>query len=139
MWSTDHSADTDLAPEVVWAALRDLNTGVVPYANGDRRELRGEFVEGATIASVPEGLNIVLDTTITTIVENELFEAVTTFNGLQLMERYHLRRLPDAGTHITHTLVIDGDADVAAAAGPRISADYPEVMEELLTVARTGY
>jgi hypothetical protein len=133
---TECSTDTDLAPETVWMALRDWRTGVVPMASGDRCELQGDFVVGAVIASVPEGLDIVLDTRIVTIVENEVFEAETPFNGLTLLDHYSLQRLADGGTHITHKLIIEGDADAAAAAGPRISEDYPEAKEDLLTVAR---
>jgi hypothetical protein len=138
MWSTEYSADTELAPKTVWAALRGWMTGAIPIASGDHRELRGEFVEGATIASTPEGLDIVLDTAIVTIVENEVFEAETPFNGLKLLDHYDLQQLVGGGTRVTHKLGIDGDADAAAIAGPRISADFPEAMEDLLTVALKG-
>ncbi|HEV2637057.1 MAG TPA: polyketide cyclase [Actinocrinis sp.] len=138
MWSTEYSTETDLAPETVWTALRDWSTGVVPPANGDRHELHGEFAVGSTIASSPEGLGIVLETTIVTLTENEVFEAETPFNGLILLNHYSLRRLADGGTHITHKLVIGGDAadEMGPTVGPRISEDYPESMEDLLAVAR---
>lgn len=138
MWSTDYSTETDLAPETVWAALRDWSTGVVPQAGGDRHELQGEFAVGSTIASSPEGLGIVLESKIVTLVENEVFASETLFDGLLLLNHYSLRPLADGGTHITHRLGISGDAadEMGPTVGPRISADYPESMEDLLTVAR---
>lgn len=137
MWSTDYVAETDLAPKTIWAALRDWSTGVIPQASGDRRELQGEFAVGATIASTPEGLGIVLDTRIVSIAENEELLLETPFNGLSLQDRYRLQRLPGGGTLLTRTLVVDGDdAEGAATAGPRISADFPEAIDDLLTAAR---
>lgn len=138
MWSTDYSTDTDLPAETVWAALRDWSTGVVPQASGDKHILQDEFAVGGTIASTPAGLDVVLDTKIVTLVENELFEAETLFNGLLLLNHYTLRPLADGGTHIVHKLLISGDAadELGPTVGPRISEDYPELMEDLLAVAR---
>lgn len=136
MWSTEYNVDTDLPTDKVWAALRDWTTGAAPMASGDRRDLQGEFVVGAIIESVPEGLDLVLPTTILAITENELFEAVTPFSGLDLLERYTLKRLADGGTRLTRELHIDGDAEQAAVAGPRITEDYPEGLDDLLSVAR---
>jgi hypothetical protein len=47
-----------------------------------------------------------------------------------------VQRLADGWTRITRELHITGDDEQAATAGPRITEDYPEAMEDLLAVAR---
>jgi len=51
MWQTQYIADSQLAPERIRAALRDLQTGAVPLSSGERRELTGPFAAGGILAT----------------------------------------------------------------------------------------
>jgi hypothetical protein len=139
MWQTDYTLDTDLAPDAVWRALRGLQTGQVPLSNGDRRHLNGPFAVGGTVTDSPVGVGT-LESTITELTEGRLLAEQTRFGELILLLRHALTPLDGGGTRITRQLQIDGDkADIEGpVAGPRISEDYPEALEEIITLARTS-
>lgn len=137
MWQTEYTAEADLAPETLWGALRALQTGAVPLGSGDRRELNGPFAVASTIAVWPVGLDP-LHSTITELVEHEVLAEQTHFKGLVLLLRHTLRPI-SGGTHITRRLEIRGEQvdQEGPVVGPRISADYPEALDEMIALART--
>ena len=55
MWSTKYEAQTDAAPESVWAALRDLHSGIALGPRSDRFELHGPFAVGTEVSVTPQG------------------------------------------------------------------------------------
>lgn len=81
-----------------------------------------------------------LESTITELTDGQLLAEQTRFGELILLLRHTLNPLDGGGTHITRQLQIDGDkADIEGpAAGPRISEDYPEALQEIITLARTS-
>jgi len=90
-----------------------------------------------TIAVTPVGLDT-LHSTITELVVNQVLAEQTSFNGLVLLLRHTLHPLSGGGTHITRQLEIRGDnADhEGPIVGPRISADYPAALDEVVAAAR---
>ena len=137
MWQTDFTADPDLAPAAIWHALRARQTGQVPLANGDRRLLTGPFAVGGTVAVTPVGLDP-LQSTIIELDEGRVLAEQTRFGELDLVLRHTLQPLGGGGTHIIRQIQVDGEkADVEGpVAGPRISEDYPEALQEIITLAR---
>ena len=136
MWSTQYTAETDAAPEAVWAALRDLHSGVRLSDNSDAFELHGPFAVGTEISVTPQGQ----DTFRSVIIELEeptAYADRTEFGGLILTFRHTLSPLPAGGTQVTHQLHIDGpDADQAGPElGPQISEDFPAAMADLFDAA----
>ncbi len=138
MWNIEYSAETELAPSAVWQALRALESGETPMASGDLRQLNNKFELGGTITATPVGIDP-LESTITELVENEVLAIQANFNGLILLLRHTLTPTNAHGTRIVRRLEItsDGAAERAQIAGPRISADYPEALEEIIHIART--
>ena len=136
MWNIEYSAETELAPSAVWQALRALESGETPMASGDLRQLNNKFELGGTITSTPVGIDPV-QSTIIELVENEVIAIQTNFNGLVLLLRHTLTPTNTHGTRIVRRLEITGDGadERAHIAGPRISADYPETLEEIIHVA----
>ena len=137
MWHTEHEIDTDSAPATVWAALRDLETGVTPLASGDRRALDGDFEVQGTITATPVGLQP-LTSTIVELVPGEVLATRTVFDRLVLLLRHTVQARDGSGTRIVRRLEIDGDSadDRGPVVGPRISEDYPEALEEIVRTAR---
>jgi hypothetical protein len=136
MWSTQYTAETDAAPEAVWAALRDLHSGVKLSDNSDAFELHGPFAAGTEISVTPQGQ----DTFRSVIIELEepaVYADRTEFGGLILTFRHVLAPLPGGGTTVTHQLQIDGpDADQGGPElGPQISEDFPAAMADLFAAA----
>jgi hypothetical protein len=136
-WQIEFTVDTDLGPTAIWGALRDIETGVVPMGSGDLRETTGPFEVGTVLRSTPVGIDT-LESTITELEPGRLLAIRTNFNGLVLLLRHVLDPLDGAGTRITRRLEISGPAAdrQGPVAGPRISADYPQALDELVAVAR---
>lgn len=136
MWSTQYTAETDAAPEAVWAALRDLHSGVRLSDNSDAFELHGPFAAGTEISVTPNGQDT-FRSVIVELEEPEAYADQTEFGGLILTFRHTLSPLPAGGTRVTHQLQIDGpDADQAGPElGPQISEDFPAAMADLFSAA----
>lgn len=137
MWQDSTTTDTACTPEAVWWALRALQTGEVALSSGDRRRLHGPFAVHSTVSVTPVGIRP-LESTITELVPCRVLVEQTDFNGLILLLRHTLTPLDDGGTRIVRQLEITGeDAErEGPVVGPRISADYPEALAELVATAR---
>jgi hypothetical protein len=135
MWTTQHQAVTDAAPEDVWATIRDLHTGRLTLPGGDIFELHGLFEVGSQLSVTPAGQDTFVST-ITELVENERYADSTEFDGLSLVFRHTLEAV-GAGTVVTHELEIDGPAadEVGPELGPQISGDFPEQLQALFAAA----
>ncbi len=137
MWTTEYSAVADVSPEAVWAALRDLHSGVKLSDNSDTFELHGPFAVGTEISVTPQGQDT-FKSKIIELVEAEVYADQTAFGEVTLLFRHTLAPLGDGGTKVTHRLEIDGPGadEVGPELGPQISEDFPAAMEDLFAAAR---
>jgi hypothetical protein len=135
MWTTEHTTETSLPREVVWAALRDLHRGELTYDGADTFVLHGPFAVGTELDVTPVGQDT-FRSRIVDLVDGETYADETTFGDLTLLFRHTLVDVAD-GTRVTHRLEIDGaSADVVGPElGPQISDDFPESMQALLAEA----
>jgi hypothetical protein len=136
MWTTQYTAETDAAPEAVWAALRDLHNGTRLSERSDRFELHGPFAAGTELSVTPQGQDTFLSVIIE-LDEPRVYADRTQFEDLTLLFRHTLEALPAGGTRVTHQLEIDGPgADQAGPElGPQISEDFPVAMADLFAAA----
>lgn len=137
MWSTSYSAETDLTASAVWAALRDLHSGIALGPHSDHFELHGPFAVGTEVSVTPQGQQT-LRSVITELEDSRRYADSTVFGDLTLTFRHRLEPTPDGGTRITHELQLTGPTadQQGPGLGPEISADFPTAMAELLTAAR---
>lgn len=137
MWTTEHSSTTDVSPAGVWAALRDLHSGITLGPGSDRFELHGPFAVGTELSVTPQGQDT-MRSVITELEPERVYADATSFGDLLLEFRHTLEPQPDGRTRVTHRLTIDGpSADaVGPELGPQISSDFPAAMDELLAAAR---
>jgi hypothetical protein len=136
MWTTEYSVDTDVAAPAIWAALRDLHSGVRLSEASDSFELHGPFAVGTQLSVTPQGQDA-FSSTIVELVEPMVYADRTEFDGLTLVFRHTLTPIA-GGTRVTHELSIDGPGadEVAPELGPQISADFPAAMRELVEAGR---
>ena len=137
-WSTQYSAETDVSPQAIWAALRDARLGTGPrIAGGNTYEIHGPFAIGTELSVTPDGSGEALSSTIVELLDGAAYADRTEFNGLILTDRHELTPLPGGGTRVTHQLIIGGPAaqTVGPNLGPQISEDYPAVMDALIGAA----
>ncbi|MDM7854857.1 SRPBCC family protein [Cellulomonas alba] len=137
MWSTEHTATTDLGPAAVWAALRALHEGRLTYPGADTFELHGPFAVGTEVSVTPVGQET-FASRIVDLEDERTYADETTFGDVTLLFRHTLGALPDGGTRVTHRLDITGPAadEVGPELGPQIAGDFPESMAALLAAAR---
>jgi hypothetical protein len=136
MWNTEYSAETDVSPQAIWTALRDVHSGVQLSERSDKFELHGPFEVGTEISVTPQGQDM-FRSTIIELTEPEVYADQTEFGDLKLVFRHTLAARPDGGTKVTHRLEIHGPSadQVAPELGPQISEDFPAAMEDLFTAA----
>lgn len=137
MWTTEHTATTDTEAAAIWAALRDLHSGIPLGEHSDHFELHGPFAVGTEVSVTPQGQDTMLSI-ITELDEGRSYADTTHYGDLTLLFRHTLSVLDSGGTRVTHRLEIHGPgADEAGAElGPQISADFPVTMDELFAAAR---
>ncbi|EFC84565.1 SRPBCC family protein [Parafrankia sp. EUN1f] len=139
MWTTEYSAVADAAPEAVWAALRDLHSGVKLSDRSDTFELHGPFVVGTELSVTPAGQDT-FRSKIVELDEPKVYADQTQFGELTLLFRHVLIPLEPGRTKVTHHLEISGPGsdDVGPELGPQISEDFPEAMADLFAAASSG-
>lgn len=135
MWTTQHTADTDVPRDAVWRALREHIQGRRNVPGADVFELDGPFAVGSTVHVTPAGQET-FDSTIVEIEEERRYADRTVFGDLVLIFAHELADIP-SGTRVVHRLEIDGDGadSVAPELGPQIAADFPEAMRALFEAA----
>jgi hypothetical protein len=136
MWTTEYSVDTDVSAPAIWAALRDLHSGVKLSEASDTFELHGPFAVGTQLSVTPRGQDT-FRSTIVELVEPAVYADRTEFGELTLLFRHSLT--PGvSGTRVTHQLTIDGAGadEVGPELGPQISADFPAAMRDLIQAGR---
>jgi hypothetical protein len=137
MWTTHYTAETDSAPEAVWAALRDLHNGAKLSERSDTFKLHGPFEVGTKLSVTPQGQDT-FRSVIIELDEPKVYADRTQFEELTLVFRHTLTSLPAGGTEVTHQLQIDGPGadEVGPELGPQISEDFPAAMADLFAAAR---
>ena len=136
MWTIEHTAITDAQPAAIWAALRELHSGVPLGEHSDHFELHGPFAVGTEVSVTPQGQDT-MRSVIVELDEGRSYADSTRFGDLTLLFRHTPDALP-SGTRVTHRLEIHGPSadDVGRELGPQISGDFPITMDELLAAAR---
>lgn len=136
-WSHDHTLETGVAPEDIWATLRDLYTGTRLSERGDTIEIHGPFAVGTTLSVTPSGSDVVIGCTIVEVADGEVYAYRSEFTGLMITSRHSLTRLADGGTRITQHSTISGPRAETRGPqiGPRITEDHPDTMDDLVAAA----
>ena len=136
MWTAEHTAETDLPREVVWAALADLHRGTLTYEGADTFVLRGQFAVGGVVDVTPVGQET-FESTIVELDAPTTYADLTSFGDVTLLFRHTLEAL-SSGTRVTHRLEIDGPSadEVGPELGPQISDDFGSSMQALFAAAR---
>lgn len=139
-WEHELVLRTPVAPGDVWSALAALYSGTRLAEDGDTIELHGPFAVGTRLSVTPHGADFVVDCEIVDLVEGETYAYRSAFDGLHITSRHTLTALDDGGTRVTQLATIAGPGaeTIGPRIGPRITADHPQAMDDLIEAARTG-
>jgi len=136
MWTHEHTADSDLAAEAIWAVLADIDNWPRWDTSMESVALQGAFAVGTRVAMTPQGQDAIT-AVIAAIAENELYADETDMGDVTLRFSHCLTRLPGGGTRIVHRLEISGPKadELGPELGPMITEDFPDAMRALLAYA----
>lgn len=132
MWVHEHTQDTAVPREKIWAALADIDSWTAWDTSMAEIRLDGEFVVGSTVVMTPVGQEPIRST-IVAIEDGTTYADETEFGGAVLRFSHTLSGLADGRTRIVHRLEITGDAGPEV--GPMITEDFPQAMDNLIAYA----
>lgn len=137
-WTFQHTAPTTASAEEVWALWSDVSTW--PRWNADVAAVTsdGPFTAGTTVTmhSADGGDPVTLQ--LRDVIPLEQFVDEAAFGGLTIRTTHRFDAHPAGGADVTYRMEIEGPADLAAQVGPGITADFPETVASLITLAERG-
>jgi len=133
MWTTEHSAETMAAPEVVWRVWSEVERWPEWNADLERAELSGPFAMGSTITMYQRGGDMI-ELRIAEAVEPERFVDEADLGDVVVRTTHRLELLEGDRARVISRMEISGpQADsVAPQIGPELSADFPQVLSALV-------
>ena len=136
MWTHEHTADSALAPEAIWAVLADIDNWPRWDTSMESVSLQGPFAVGTRVTMTPTGQDPITSV-IAAITDNEFYADETDMGDVTLRFSHALTRLPDGGTRIVHRLEVAGPKadEIGPELGPMITEDFPNAMRALLAYA----
>ncbi len=138
MWTAEHSIETEASPEAISQQFEDVARWPEWNAGTECVELDGPFTAGTTgrmkvPGQVAFGFRLIA-------VDPSGFEDETPFPdaGIVVRVRHTIEQLDQGRVRIVYRTTIDGpNADaLGPALGPQITADFPTVLEALVTRVR---
>ena len=93
MWTHEHTAETELAPEVVWKVLKDIDNWPRWDTSMEAVTLEGPLAVGTRVTMTPTGQDPITSV-ITEITENERYADETDIGDVTLRFSHTLTRLP---------------------------------------------
>ncbi|MFI6584267.1 SRPBCC family protein [Embleya sp. NPDC050493] len=136
MWTHEHTVETEVGVEAIWAVLADLDNWAQWDTSLEAVSLEGPFEVGSHVSMTPTGQDPIR-LRIVEIEEHARYVDETEFGGVRLRFGHTLTRLPGGGARVAHRLEITGAAadEVGPELGPAITVDFPEAMAALLNRA----
>jgi Polyketide cyclase / dehydrase and lipid transport len=132
MWSTQHSIETQAAPDEIWRLWADVAGW--PAWNGDieRIELIGSFGAGGRIVMTPIGEEPI-ELRIAEAAEPDFFVDEADLGDVVVRTMHRAERLDGDRTRVTYRMEITGpEADtLGPQIGPEISGDFPQTLAAL--------
>ncbi|GHC88045.1 SRPBCC family protein [Streptomyces flavofungini] len=135
MWDYEYSLETTASPEAVWALYADTTSWPKWDSGLESMQLDGPLAAGTTGTLVPKGQGT-LPFTVSEATPHRSFTDETQLGELTLR---FIHTLEPSGniTKVTHRVEIDGPAadHVGPEMGPKVTADIPDSVAKLVTLA----
>jgi polyketide cyclase/dehydrase/lipid transport protein len=139
MWTHDYSQTTDLAAEPLWQLLAEVD-GWAKWNGGiESLVLDGPVAVGTTFRMTPPGEDTVTST-IVDLQAGRLITDLTELDGVAVRVEHRLDAQQDGGTVVTYRVEVSGAIpdEVAQQIGTAVSADFPDVIANLIATAQTA-
>ena len=135
-WSTEHTIETSAKPEAIWRLWEDVDSWPSWNADIEHIEIAGPFAVGSTITMTPVGQEPIT-LKIADVTAPDRFVDEADLGEIVVRTIHRAERLENGRTRISYRMEISGSgADtIGAELGPRISADFPDVLAALVEKA----
>jgi hypothetical protein len=132
MWTDTASIATTASPQALWRLFEDVAGWTRWNAGIARIALHGPFASGSTFDMQPPGMEA-FTSQLHDVRPNAGFVDETVLDGTRFLVSHELQPLPSGGTRVTYSIRVEGPE--AAALGPLVTADFPEVLAALKALA----
>ena len=133
MWAYEHSIETDVDAERIWALWADVPGWVAWNADLEHAELAGPFAAGSRVTMTPIGQEPI-ELTLAEVVAGEGFIDEARLGDVVVRTHHRLAPVGPHTTRVTYRTEITGPAPDDL--GPAITADFPETMAALVRAAQ---
>jgi len=130
-----HTIEADVSAAAVWSLYADVTTWPLWDAQAEWVTRDGEFATGATGTMKFED-QPPLSYRLVTVDPERKFLDETPVGDLVVRVSHLLEPLPSGRLRITYSVEIDGPEEQAKEIGPLITADFPETIAALVSLAK---
>jgi hypothetical protein len=134
VWEIEHSTETKASPEAVWALFKDVAGWKRWNAGIEEIQLHGVFQAGTEFMMKPPGQES-LTSRLVEVCENVGFLDETCVGDLKIYVDHRIEPIAANKTRIVYSLEAFGPS--CDEIGPLVSADFPEVLKALATLAES--
>jgi len=132
MWTDTASIVTTASPQALWRLFEDVAGWTDWNAGIERVALNGPFAAGTTFDMKAPGMDA-FRSTLRDVRPNAGFVDETVLEDTRFLVSHELQALPAGGTRVVYAIRVEGPE--AATLGPLVTADFPEVLAALRTLA----
>jgi len=132
MWTDTASIVTTASPQALWRLFEDVAGWTRWNAGIERIALNGPFATGSTFDMQPPGMEA-FRSTLREVKTNAGFVDETVLEDTRFLVSHELQHLAEGGTRVVYAIRVEGPE--AATLGPLVTADFPEVLAALKTLA----
>jgi hypothetical protein len=139
MWTTEHSIEMTATPEAVWKLWADVDGWPEWNADIDHIEISGPFEVGSIISMTPRGQQPV-ELRIAEARAPMIFVDEARIADTIVRTTHGVEPVTDRTVRVTYRMEISdpGGDEVGARIGPQISADFPETLAALASLASSA-
>ncbi|HKE92214.1 MAG TPA: SRPBCC family protein, partial [Gemmatimonadales bacterium] len=133
-WQHSVEHQSTASPETLWRYFADVPGWPRWNAGIERITIDGPFAAGTEFLMTPPGMET-LRSRLVDVRENDRFVDETRLGDIVVRVEHRLEQTAGGGTRIVYAIAVQGPD--AAAIGPAISADFPDVMRALARLAES--
>ena len=134
VWEIEHSTETKASPEAVWALFKNVAGWKRWNAGIEEIQLRGPFQAETEFMMKPPGQES-LTSRLVEVCENVGFLDETCVGDLKIYVDHRIEPIAADKTRIVYSLEAFGPS--CDEIGPLVSADFPQVLKALATLAES--
>src|SRR5690242_18297957 len=134
-YTYSHTVEADVSAAAVWSLYDDVSTWPLWDAQAERITRDGAFATGATGTMTFKDQPPLSYRLVKVDPEREFVDE-TPVGDIDVRVSHLLEPLPSGRLRITYTVRIDGPEEQANEIGPLITADFPETITALVSLAK---